>query len=268
MVSIISDIPLWYWNLIESTTTMISPNPLDFKEILGCIVTPDPGSVEMPGTTHHERKTTVQLEAENNNSTRNETLIERDYFQDLSFAYVSTSHPVTKYYQTGVLDMYIMPMGDTSHHFTHGIAGPSVKDFVDSLFIDTGFVSVSGFTLEQLAFYFNDEFETVDEWMQEYDRTDTRITSTGRELNFGLPSMQELASYLDANALSTDTLLYIPDTTNFPASGKLLLGKEIISYTGKLADRFTGVSRGLDGTTATAHNAGTILRTIGNATTS
>jgi hypothetical protein len=248
---------------------MISPNPLDFKEILVCIVTPDPGSVEMPGTTHHERKTTVQLEAENNNISHNETLIERDYFQDLSFAYVSTSYPVTKYYQTGVLDMHIMPMGDTSHHFTHGIAGPSVKDFVDSLFIDTGFVSVSGFSLEQLAFYFNDEFETVNEWMQEYDRTDSRITSTGRELNFGLPSMQELASYLDAGISPTDlSALYIPDTTNFPDSGKLLVGKEIISYTSKLPDRFLNLTRQVDGSPSQAHAAGQILRTIGNATTS
>ena len=214
------------------------------------------------------RKGVIERFATNNNLSHNETLIERDYFKDLSFAYVTTSYPVTKYYQTGVLDMHVMPMGDTSHHFTHGIAGPSVKDFVDSLFIDTGFVSVSGFSLEQLEFYFNNEFETVDEWMQEYDRTDTRITSTGRELNFGLPSMQELASYLDADLLINATTAYIPDTTNFPPSGKLLLGKEIISYSNKLSDRFTGITRGVDGTTEVDHFAGDILRTIGNATTS
>lgn len=268
MVSIISDIPLWYWNLIESTTTMISPNPLDFKEILVCIVTPDPVSAEMPGTTHHERKTTVQLEAENNNIRHNETFIERDNQIINNLTYVSHEHPITKYYQTGALDLYNTPMGDTDYLYSHYLPGTSVKDFVDSLYIDTGFAKVSGFSLEQLAFYFNDEFETVDEWMQEYDRTDTRITSTGRELNFGIPSMQELASYLDSDFVINQTTMYIPDTTNFPASGKLLVGKEIISYTSKLPDRFTGITRALNGTTEVDHFAGGIVRTIGLATTS
>lgn len=267
MVSIISDIPLWYWNLIESTTTMISPTPHDFKEILVCIVTPEPGVVDIKDTTFW-RKAIIERSATNNNLSHKETLIERDYdiIEDLS--YETFGNPCTKYYQTGVLDMYMMPMGDTSHHFTHGIAGTSVSDFVDSLYIDTGYANVSGFSIEQLEFYFNDEFESIEEWQAESVITDSKITSTGRELNFGIPSMQELASYLDADLLINATTAYIPDTTNFPPSGKILLGKEIISYTNKLSDRFTGITRGVDGTTEVDHFAGDILRTIGNATTS
>ena len=92
---------------------------IDFKEILVCIVTPDPVSAEMSGTTHHERKTTVQLEAENNNIAHNETLIERDYFQDLSCVckYVISCYKVLSNWRTDKDGN----MGDTSHHFTHGI---------------------------------------------------------------------------------------------------------------------------------------------------
>ena len=69
--------------------------------------------------------------------------------------------------------------------------------------------------------------------------------------------------------------IYIPDTTNFPDSGKLLIGKEIISYTEKppqdvpnpQTDRLLGVSRGVDGTTEDNHFAGSMLRTIGISTT-
>ena len=267
MVSIVSDIPLWYRELIEHTTTMISPNPLDFKEILVCIVTPDPISAEMSGTAYHERKTTVQLEAENNNITHNETLIERDNQIINNLTYSSYEHPITKYYQTGALDLYNTPLGDTDYLYSHYLPGTSVRDFIGSLYTDVGYSNVSGITIEQLGYYFNDEFETITEWINEYQITDSNITTGGRVLNFGLPSMQELASYLDADFLIGDTVLYIPDTTNFPSSGKLLVGKEIISYTSKLSDRFIGITRGNNGTTEVDHSAGDILRTIGIATT-
>ena len=268
MTVISSVVPDWLRNKIEHIATFVTPIPIDFKEILVCVVTPDP-VVVTPAGTEYQRTGILELEGENNNLSHAETLIERDYEQDLDFAYTSYSHPVTKYYQTGVLNMHVMPMGSTAHHFTHGLAGPSVSDFVESLFIDTGYSSVSGFTVEQLGFYFNGEFETIAEWQAESQITDSNITSTGRELNFVLPSIQELGAYLDSSILSTTVNeLSVEDTTNFPSSGKLLIGKEIISYSSKLADRFQNLSRGLDGTTATAHNAGTILRTIGTATTS
>jgi len=275
IIAIISDYPAYQRNLIQSTTTMISPNPLDFKEILACIVTPDPESVEMPGTTHHERKTTVQLEAENNNITHNETLIERDNQIINNLTYSSYEHPITKYYQTGALDLYNTPMGDTDYLYSHYLPGTSVRDFIQSLYIDVGYSDVSGITIEQLGYYFNNEVETITEWMNEYQITDSRITTGGRTLNFGLPSMHELGSLLEQDLLIGSDVIYIPDTTNFPDSGKLLIGKEIISYTEKppqdvpnpQTDRLLGVSRGVDGTTEDNHFAGSMLRTIGISTT-
>ena len=88
-------------------------------------------------------------------------------------------------------------------------------------------------------------------------------------MNFAIPSIQELASYLDADLLIGDTFqIDIPDTTNFPSSGKLIVGKEIISYTSKVGtDRLSGITRALNGTTEVDHPAGSILRTIGIETT-
>ena len=95
----------------------------------------------------------------------------------------------------------------------------------------------------------------------------TSITSDGTLFNPGIPSIQELMSYLDAPLTTSSTVVYIPDTTNFPDSGKLLVGKELVTYTSKLSDRLIGVARGVDGTTAEAHSAGQFIRTIGLETT-
>ena len=95
----------------------------------------------------------------------------------------------------------------------------------------------------------------------------TSITSDGTLFNPGIPSIQELMSYLDAPLTTSSTVVYIPDTTNFPDSGKLLVGKELVTYTSKLSDRLIGVTRGVDGTTAEAHSAGQFIRTIGVETT-
>ena len=272
MVSIISDIPLWYRNLIEHTTTMISPTPHDFKEILVCIVTPEPQTVTFGDIHPTYVSTSIQRHAENNNLSHSETLIERDVNSSGDISYETFVNPCTKYYQTGVLNMEVMPMGERSFHFTQGFFGPSVKDFIDYLYIDTGYFNVSGITIDELQTTFN-EFKSIadttsDDWMVNYAITDSNVTSNGTVLNYGIPSIHELMSYLDNDFLFGETTMYIPDTTNFPPAGKLLVGKELISYTGKLVDRFTGITRGVDGTNEAAHPAGELIRTIGLATTS
>jgi hypothetical protein len=59
-----------------------------------------------------------------------------------------------------------------------------------------------------------------------------------------------------------DTIVYVPNTSRFPSTGKLLIGNEIVTYTGKLPDRFIGVTRGAENTTIQTHNAGDYLRSI------
>ncbi len=73
-------------------------------------------------------------------------------------------------------------------------------------------------------------------------------------------SINDIGALLDLPLTETDTIVYIPDTSRFPDSSRLLIGKEIVTYNGKLSDRFLNVVRGAFGTTATTHEAGDYLR--------
>ncbi len=52
------------------------------------------------------------------------------------------------------------------------------------------------------------------------------------------------------------TPIQVASTDLFQASGHLLIGAELIAYTGKTSTTFTGITRGVYGTTNTAHNIG------------
>ena len=271
MQSIFSEVYLWDRNLMESLTAVVSLSPVDATEILTCFVTPDPLVVTF-NTTQFENTSTVETTIQSNNLSWNETTVEVDYEIIKDLSYSTYLNPVTKYHQSGVLDLNNNPMGDTEYLYSHYLPGKSVRDFIESLYIDVGYANVSGITLEQLDTTFS-EFKSIDNgndtWIQNYAITDSNISTTGRVLNFAIPSIQELASYLDADLLIGDTFqIDIPDTTNFPSSGKLIVGKEIISYTSKVGtDRLSGITRALNGTTEVDHPAGSILRTIGIETT-
>ena len=269
MQSIFSELYLWDRNLMESLTAVVSLSPVDATEILTCFVTPDPLVVTF-NTTQFENTSIVETTTQSNNLSWNETTVEVDYEIIKDLSYSTYLNPVTKYHQSGVLDLNNNLMGDTEYLYSHYLPGQSVRDFIKSLYIDVGYANVSGITLEQLDTTFS-EFKSIDEnndtWMQNYAITDSNISSTGRVLNFGVPSIQELGSYLDADLLIGTSTIYIPNTVNFPSSGKLLVGKEIISYTSKLSDRFLGITRGVNNTEEVDHFAGSILRTIGIATT-
>lgn len=58
---------------------------------------------------------------------------------------------------------------------------------------------------------------------------------------------------------STTADIQVADTTDAPSSGSILIGKELISYTGKTATSFTGITRGVGSSTQTAHVAGAIV---------
>jgi hypothetical protein len=52
---------------------------------------------------------------------------------------------------------------------------------------------------------------------------------------------------------ATDTTLTVVSTASYPSSGTLLLEREAVTYTGKTATTFTGLTRGMFGTVAAAH---------------
>jgi hypothetical protein len=50
------------------------------------------------------------------------------------------------------------------------------------------------------------------------------------------------------------------NTTNFASSGTILIGREQISYTSKLSDRFLGCTRGANNSPIEEHLIGTHIR--------
>ena len=175
----------------------------------------------------------------------------------------------TRYFSSGVIAIDENPVNNPQF-YSQGKLGTTVASFIDYLYLDAGYANVSGISLEQLELTYT-QFagisEGVDTWMENMELNNASITSDGTLFNPGIPSIQELMSYLDAPLTTSSTVVYIPDTTNFPDSGKLLVGKELVTYTSKLSDRLIGVARGVDGTTAEAHSAGQFIRTIGLETT-
>jgi len=76
------------------------------------------------------------------------------------------------------------------------------------------------------------------------DRSESSLSANGANWKLTWPSINEYGAILDSSLSDTDTIVYVPSTDRFPASGKLLIGNEVVIYDGKLSDRFTGVRRG------------------------
>ena len=142
--------------------------------------------------------------------------------------------------------------------YNQDILGNSLRTFEGFKFVETGYSDVSLLTIEDYSNLYPDLT------IGDFDEPGTVRVNTTLDLRFNsaYPSIQNFASYLDIAVNATDNTIYVPDTSRFAASGKLLLGDEIIEYTSKLTDRFIGVTRGVDGTTAKPHDAGDLIRTF------
>jgi hypothetical protein len=55
---------------------------------------------------------------------------------------------------------------------------------------------------------------------------------------------------------SSTAAIVVASTANFASAGTILIGKELISYTGKTATSFTGITRSEYGSSGAAHSAG------------
>ena len=181
-------------------------------------------------------------------------------------SYVSYEHPVTKYNTSGVVDMLEQPVNNPTI-YSQGKLGGTVASFMEYLFIDNGAFNVSGINIEQFtAFYpFLAINQNPGNWMENYTIDYSSITSNGVLFNPGVPSIHNKAGYLDSNFDIGDTHMFITgSTTHFPSSGKLLVGREVIEYSGTVNnDRFTISARGVDGTTQENHTGGQYFRTLG-----
>ena len=108
--------------------------------------------------------------------------------------------------------------------------------------LSTGGFPVSKVTIEELN-YFDISAEG-------------ELLNSSRDFNLAYPSVNNYLTQLDtselpaeggAGYLATNEVVYAK-TNNFPTSGTILVGREQISYTNKLNDRFLGCTRGVNGT--------------------
>lgn len=72
-----------------------------------------------------------------------------------------------------------------------------------------------------------------------------------------------LAVELSQDILAGNTTIPVSSTTDFLDSDYIYIGNEKIAYSGKTSTTFTGCSRGVAGTTATAHSAESMVYTDG-----
>jgi hypothetical protein len=144
--------------------------------------------------------------------------------------------------------------------YTQNVLGNRLKSFVDGFkSMDVGYANVSYISIgEYSSILPNVTLEDID------GELNTNYLENSYPWNLTYPSIQEHGAILDQNITASSTTVYIPDTSRFPNSGTLLIGDEIVTYTGKLSDRFIGVARGQAGTTAKLHQAGDYMRSLIN----
>ena len=142
--------------------------------------------------------------------------------------------------------------------FANTTLRPTFQMWEGAKFMDTGNVlhngvSVSALTIEEFARW---GFDLADfaNW------GGSGISDAGYAFNVGYPSINYYMGRINQNLVAGDVIVYAASTSDFPATGTLQLGTEQITYTGKLSDRFTGCTRGANGTVAQAHTAGDYFR--------
>ena len=109
------------------------------------------------------------------------------------------------------------------------------------------------------------------------DVISTSLVSTSRQIttsfenlipNDALSNINYYATgaVLQVDLTTTDSIVYVADTTKFKTNGYLLIGDEIVRYYRKLSDRFLKVERGQKNTTAKAWSAGTVILQVSDPT--
>ena len=168
------------------------------------------------------------------------------------------------YYNAGFVDLRRIAY---TLSYEQGTLGPRFLQWEGAKFMSTGDIlstagtSVSAYTIE--------EFEGFQLQLQEWENNrNTMVGDNDYLFNLAYPSINNYMSILDtadvpdengAGYIAVGDIIYA-NTNNFPASGTILLGREQISYTSKLFDRFIGCTRGVNGTPIDSHPIGEHLR--------
>ena len=140
--------------------------------------------------------------------------------------------------------------------------GLSASDFEDKLFQVLSVPTTTTFTINSL----NQASAAISTGgsltVQPYQRVGPAAQSYG--YGFGIGQFGGTVAGALTNTLSSginDSVNIIPVTSNsgFPTAGTLAIGTELITYTGKGTNTFTGATRGALGTTEAAHSNSAVV---------
>ena len=94
----------------------------------------------------------------------------------------------------------------------------------------------------------------------DFDQTDnTSFNFLDSQLNYS-----GATSTLNGDISNSATTVTVASGTDFTSSGKIKIGGEIITYTGKSTNDLTGCTRGTESTTAVAHTSGDAVKQVVN----
>lgn len=86
--------------------------------------------------------------------------------------------------------------------------------------------------------------------------TITHTTIGFEQDSFTMRTRDAVRTRLTHDVLAADVVLQVEGTESFPGSGYLLVRQEVIAYSGKTGDRFTGVVRGVHGSDVSGYGPG------------
>jgi hypothetical protein len=94
----------------------------------------------------------------------------------------------------------------------------------------------------------------------DFDQTDnTSFNFLDSQLNYS-----GATSTLNGDISNSANTVIVASGTDFTSSGKIKIGGEIITYTGKSTNNLTGCTRGTESTTAAAHTSGDTVKQVVN----
>ena len=181
---------------------------------------------------------------------------------------VNFNKQLIKYIETGAVDNYF----SYYNTYSSAILGPTPQTFNRVSYstiggqLDTGDVlstagiPVSEYTLEEISKW-NFTIEEIHNARGTQYVGNIKWNFVNPSINYYITQLNtaDLPDASGGGYVATGAIVYA-NTTNFASSGTIFVGREKISYTGKLSDRFTGCERGVDNSPIEEHLIGEYIR--------
>ncbi len=145
-----------------------------------------------------------------------------------------------------------------SDKFTLGNAGHTLNVLDHNKFISVGIFDVNNNLRDFINILPNVTMRDI------IERGNSAITLNNEIFNVGIPSINNIGTTLQNSITSSSDqiVMSIGTTNNFPNSGKIIINGEVIEYSSKSGNVLQNVTRGVDNTIASSHDAGDYLQSL------